>query len=127
MKQVNYWKNKGVGWGVEAQIDLAGCDGETIRDKALIEEFVIQLCDLIGMKRFGPCTVVHFGEDERIAGFSFTQLIETSLVSGHLANATNAAYINVFSCKEFDPKMVEDFCVAFFKAVDVTTTVNYRL
>lgn len=127
MRFVNYWNNKAIAWGVEAQIDLAGCDPDIIRDKELIENFVIELCDLIEMKRFGPCTVVHFGEDERVAGYSMTQLIETSLISGHFANQTNAAYINVFSCKEFDPKIVEDFCVSYFKAVDVSTVVNYRL
>lgn len=127
MRVVNYWENKGKAWGLEIQVDLTNCDADTIRDKELIENFVIELCDLIKMKRFGPCTVVHFGEDERVAGFSVTQLIETSLISGHFANQTNAAYINVFSCKEFDPKIVEDFCAAYFKAKDVTSLVNYRL
>lgn len=127
MRVVNFTRNKGRAWGLEAQIDLQGCDPDVIRDKELIENFVVELCDLIKMKRFGSCTVVHFGKQKRIAGFSFTQLIETSLVSGHLANATNAAYLNIFSCKEFDPKIVEDFCGAYFKAKEATTVVNYRL
>lgn len=127
MRQVNYWNNRELSWGTEAQLDLSNCDPNIIRDKELIENFVIELCDLIDMKRFGECTVVHFGEDEKVAGYSMTQLIETSLISAHFANLTNAAYINVFSCKEFDPRTVEDFCVAYFKATDVNTTVNYRL
>lgn len=127
MRVVNYWKNVGIAWGLEVQVDLGGCDPDIIRDADLIKEFVIQLCDLIKMKRFGECTVVHFGEDEKVAGYSMTQLIETSLISGHFANQTNAAYINVFSCKEFDPRVVEDFCSAYFKAVEVHTIANYRL
>lgn len=126
MRTVNYWKNKDTMWGLEAQIDLEECNPDIIRDKALIKGFVIELCNLIKMKRFGECIVVHFGEDERVAGYSMTQLIETSLISAHFANATNAAYINVFSCKEFDPGQVEEFSARFFKAKDASTVVNYR-
>lgn len=127
MKTVNFWTNKGKSWGLEVQIDLGGCDKDIIRDADKIKQFVIELCDLIEMKRFGETTVVHFGEDEKVAGYSMTQLIETSLISAHFANLTNAAYINVFSCKEYDPKVVEDFCAEYFKAVESHAVANYRL
>lgn len=126
MRMVNYWKNKDTMWGLEVQIDLTGCNPDSIRDKELIKDFVVELCDLIDMKRFGECTVVHFGEDEKVAGYSMTQLIETSLISAHFANLTNAAYINVFSCKDFDPEVVENFCCEYFKAEDSNSVVNYR-
>ena len=112
---------------METSIDLYGCDSDIIRDAVLIEEFVIQLCSLIKMKRFGRCQVVHFGDDPKVTGFSMTQLIETSLISGHFANQTDAAYLNVFSCKDFDPKIVEDFAQAYFKAQEVHSVVNYRV
>lgn len=113
-------------WGLEASIDLYGCNQETIRDAEKIKEFVYELCDLIDMKRFGECNVVHFGEDERVAGFSMTQLIETSLVSAHFANASNAVYLNVFSCKYFSADLVEDFAKKYFEAGDSQMIVNYR-
>lgn len=103
-------------WGLSANIDLYNCNPETIRDSELIGQYVVDLCDLIQVKRFGECVVVNFGEDERIAGFSMTQLIETSLVSGHFANQTNTAYLDVFSCKYFDPQLVGDFSKEFFEA-----------
>lgn len=68
------------------------------------------------MKRFGECQVVHFGEDERVAGYSMTQLIETSLISGHFANQTNTVYLDVFSCKYFSPEKVAKFSKSFFEA-----------
>ena len=80
-----------------------------------ITEFVVQLCDLIEMRRFGECQIVHFGEGH-VAGFSMTQLIETSLVSGHFANAQNRAYLDIFSCKAYDPLVVERFSREFFSA-----------
>lgn len=125
MRLINY-DNRKTYWGQELQIDLYDCDPKIIRDAVMIETFVIQLCKLIGMKRFGECQVVHFGEEEKVAGFSMTQLIETSLISAHFANLTNAAYLNVFSCKEFDENVVEDFAVKFFGAKDVHSVVNYR-
>jgi len=86
-------------WGLLSSIDLHNCDADTIRDAQAIKRFVVELCERIGMKRFGQCEVVNFGEDERVAGYSMTQLIETSLISGHFANQTNAVYLDVFSCK----------------------------
>jgi S-adenosylmethionine decarboxylase len=112
------WKKeveKKAPWGVLASVDLYECDPGLIRDEAAIKRYVTELCDLIGMKRFGHCQVVHFGEDERVSGFSMTQLIETSLVSGHFANASNTAYLDIFSCKYYDPRQVAEFALAFFK------------
>ena len=103
-------------WGILTCIDLYKCDPETIRDAQKIRQFVVELCDLIEMKRFGETQVIHFGEDERVAGFSMTQLIETSLVSAHFANLTNTTYLDVFSCKAYDSKGVKDFAKGFFRA-----------
>lgn len=44
------------------------------------------------------------------------QFIETSLISGHFANATNAAYIDIFSCKGYDARKTAYFCKGFFNA-----------
>lgn len=113
-------------WGMSCSFDLYECNPETIRDAEAIKQFVVELCDLIGMKRFGECVVVNFGEDEKVAGFSMTQLIETSLISGHFANATNAVYLDVFSCKMYDPEVVEKFAEHFFGGYCHKTQVNLR-
>jgi S-adenosylmethionine decarboxylase len=113
-------------WGLLSSIDLHGCDGPLIRDAEAIKRFVVELCERIGMKRFGECQVVNFGEDERVAGFSMTQLIETSLISGHFANATNAAYLDIFSCKYYTPVEAAEFAKKFFGAQDYTLTYTLR-
>lgn len=114
-------------WGISSSVDVKNCNPEIIRDAALIRDYVIKLCDLIEMKRFGECHVVHFGEDEKVAGFSMVQLIETSLISGHFANATNAAYLDIFSCKTYDPAVVAAFTRDYFQgdAVNLTTTERF--
>ncbi len=114
-------------WGISANIDLNECNPEIIRDATKIKQYVEELCNLIKVKRFGDCTVVNFGEDERIAGYSMTQLIETSLVSGHFANQTNNAYLDVFSCRFFDPVVVADFSKQFFDAESYRLQHSFRI
>src|SRR3990167_3294401 len=113
-------------WGLAAGIDLHGCNPETIRDAEKIKQFVVELCDRIRMKRFGECTVVNFGEDERVAGFSMVQLIETSCISAHFANQTNTTYLDIFSCKCYSPRAAADFAKTFFKGSDYAMSYVLR-
>ncbi|MBW2028907.1 MAG: S-adenosylmethionine decarboxylase [Deltaproteobacteria bacterium] len=106
-------------WGLLTSLDLYGCNPETIRDPERIKQYVVGLCDLIGMKRFGECQVVHFGKDERVEGYSMVQFIETSLISGHFSNFSNSAYIDVFSCTIYDPDVLARFTQDYFEADSV--------
>ena len=114
-------------WGIASSIDIYGCDPPKIRDADLIKRFVVELCDLIEMKRFGETQVVHFGEEERVAGYSMVQLIETSLISAHFANLTNAVYLDVFSCKPYDPETVRRFAQTYFGGERSVLNVTERV
>jgi len=113
-------------WGLASSIDIYNCHPIKIRNADEIKRFVVELCDLIEMKRFGETQVVHFGEDERVAGYSMVQLIETSLISAHFANLTNAAYLDVFSCKPYSPENVKAFAQDFFGGSHSTLHVALR-
>lgn len=113
-------------WGIASMIDLHSCDPKLIKDSKAIKTFVKELCVLIEMKSYGPCRVVNFGEDEEVAGFSMIQLIETSLISAHFANKTNRVFLDVFSCKYYDPKVVAEFAKKFFKAQKYNLNVHLR-
>ena len=113
-------------WGVITCIDLSHCNPALVRSEEDIRTYVKELCELIDAKRFGDTVIVNFGEDERIAGFSMTQLIETSLISGHFVNAVNNIYIDVFSCKAYDPAVVTEYTKAFFEAEKVNAKVMMR-
>ncbi|HJJ48639.1 MAG TPA: S-adenosylmethionine decarboxylase [Methanocorpusculum sp.] len=114
-------------WGLCTSIDLKNCNPEFIRSRDKIYAFVVELVDnVISMKRFGEPQIVNFGADERVAGYSMTQLIETSLVSGHFANDTNAAYIDIFSCAEYKPREAAEFCKKFFEADEMRLSVVFR-
>ena len=113
-------------WGISSSIDIYDCDPETIRSADKIRQFVVELCELIQMKRYMDTLVVHFGEDEKVAGFSMVQLIETSLISAHFANLTNTTYLDVFSCKPYDPEVVAEFAQEFFDGKNCITHFNFR-
>jgi S-adenosylmethionine/arginine decarboxylase-like enzyme len=115
----------GVAWGMSTSVDLQECDPAAIRSRERIKQYVVELCELIGMRRFGECQVVHFGEG-RVAGFSMTQLIETSLISGHFANDSNRAYLDIFNCKPYDVRTVEEFSKDFFGASKSLSTTVVR-
>ena len=125
MTEQEYLKNGS--WGILTSIDLHNCDPKIIRNANKIREYVIELCTKINVKRFGECQIVHFADhDEDVAGFSMVQLIETSFVSAHFANKTNHTCLDIFSCKYYDPKIVEGFSKKFFHASDCTTNVILR-
>lgn len=113
-------------WGIASSIDIYECDPALIRSADHIRQFVKDLCELIEMKRFGETQVVHFGEDERVAGYSMVQLIETSLISAHFANQTNATYLDVFSCKPYNPDVVRQFSCDYFGGTRATLNVTLR-
>lgn len=91
-------------WGVSSSIDLYECDLGMMQNAEAIREFVRILCDRIKMRRYGETQVVFFGDDPRVTGFSMTQLIETSLISAHFADASCAIYLDVFSCASYERK-----------------------
>ena len=113
-------------WGLLTSVDIYNCAPETIRCADTIKTFVKQLCEKIDMKTYEECVVVKFGKEPRISGFSMTQLIETSLISGHFAEESNATYLDVFSCKFYEPRDVAEFAISFFKGTNYKMQVALR-
>ena len=102
-------------WGYHAAFDCAACDKTKISDGENIKAFSKALVDRIDMKAYGEPTAVHFAEhDPGKAGYTLVQLIETSNICGHFVDATGEAYIDVFSCKDFDVSKVLETINEFF-------------
>lgn len=103
-------------WGWHLVLNLYDCSLEKIQSADVIYQFVVDLCELIQMRRFGEPTIVNFGDDPRVAGYSLVQLIETSNICAHFANESSAIYLDIFSCKKFDPEIAAQFCIEVFEA-----------
>jgi S-adenosylmethionine decarboxylase len=102
-------------WGYHAIIDAAGCDPEAIKDYDNVYTFAKQLVKDIDMVAYGEPQIVNFGSGDK-AGFTLVQLIETSNICAHFVNELNEMYLDVFSCKPFDDKVVEELVVKHFDA-----------
>jgi len=115
----NWW------WGRSASIDLHGCDRKLLHDPQAIRRFVKELCQVLKMKRVGPAEIKRFGHG-RLRGYSMMQFIETSTIVAHFDEQGNRAFIDVFSCKPYNPKPVARFCKKFFKAKECREYVEDR-
>ena len=114
-------------WGMSSAIDMYECDLALMQNADAIRKFVKILCDdRIKMRRYGETQVVFFGDEPRVQGFSMTQLIETSLISAHFADASRAIYLDVFSCAPYDPQVVAKFAADYFKAAHYQLNVVNR-
>jgi len=114
-------------FGWELIMDLYGCNQHTISSKKEIGRFARELCDVIDMKPYGDPQTPYFGENqEHTKGHSLLQFIETSSIIGHFSEKTGAAYINIFSCKEYDIELAEKFTKEFFGAEDVRSRFIIR-
>lgn len=119
-----YEKNRS--WGMLTSIDAYGCDAELIRSEEDLRRYVIELCSLIDMKRYGETIIEYFGANQEVEGFSVVQLIETSCVTMHCANSTNVVYTDIFSCKSYDPVVAAKFTAEFFGAKEWDYNVLLR-
>ncbi len=102
-------------WGVLTSFDIYESNPEIIRDPGHIEQFIRNLCDLIGITRTEDCKITCFRENEHVEGFNMAGCIDTSLISGYFVNTSCTLYLDVFSCKFYDPREVAEFAISFFK------------
>ena len=65
------------------------------------------------MVAYGEPLVKHFGEGNK-SGYTLVQLIETSNICAHFVEETDDIYLDVFSCKKFDPDTVERVVKRYF-------------
>ena len=114
------------GWAL--QVDVFGCPKDLLESEEHIAAFAVELCDdVLKMKRFGEPQVPWFGESEpKTAGYSLVQLIETSSVTGHFSGERNAAYLDIFSCRPYDPDAAIEFAQRHFQGERTEWTFNKR-
>ena len=114
-------------WGLTASIDLSGCDHQLIQSPQAIRNFVTKMIAAIGMKTHGPMHLEKFAEGH-LEGYSAMQFLETSSLTIHFDHIIkDRAFIDIFSCKFFDPKKAEQFSKKYFKAKKskIKTIIRY--
>ncbi len=119
-------------YGRELILDLHNCD-ISMFDRKSIRNYFKKLCDLIDMER---CKLTWWDDyrvppeeqqtEPHLKGTSAVQFIKTSNITIHTLEILKAAYINIFSCKEFDNKKAETFTQEWFKGEIVTSQIIVR-
>ena len=123
-------------WGKHLILDAADCSPKMIGSEVVVANFARSLVKRIDMVAFGQPQVVMFGSGSK-KGYTLVQLIETSNITAHFVEENNSMYLDVFSCKDFDPQVVEEAVKEFFDAkyfnrkvilrqapVDIATTLG---
>ena len=107
-------------YGYELILDLHDCDVDTF-NRGSIEEYFEELCKRINMTR---CDL-HFWDDVGVSpeekqtsphtkGTSAVQFILTSTIVIHTLDLLKTVYVNIFSCKAYDPDVAADFTKKWF-------------
>ncbi len=114
-------------FGYELILNLEECDEEVITSRVKLKKYVDELCELIGMQKYGKILLPYFGERaEYTKGYSLVQLIETSSIIGHFSDYWKIAYINIFSCKNYDADLAKKFTKKYFAAKRVKSRLITR-
>ena len=120
-------------YGIELILDLHGCDASKFTRESITAYFE-RLCVLIDM----ISEDLHFWDDVGVSeedkqtsphtqGTSAVQFILTSSIVIHTLDQLRAVYINIFSCKAYDPKVAEQFSVEWFCATDCSARLIDRV
>jgi len=112
-------------WGKHLMIDAARATPHTIRNPVNIHAFNKALVQRIDMVAYGNPQIVRFGSGNK-AGYTLVQLIETSNICAHFVEENNSMYLDVFSCKDFDPEVVKDTVEEFFETKHMKLKVLTR-
>jgi S-adenosylmethionine decarboxylase len=112
-------------WGLHYSLDISDCNIDLISDPDNIFIWITELVELIDMIPYGDPQIVRFGKDNK-AGYTCSQLIETSNICAHFSESDRTAFIDVFSCKEFSHNMVRDFTLEMFEGTVMNDLLNYR-
>ena len=110
-------------WGMLAAIDLHGCDRSRLADADGIRRFVPRVIDAIGMCAHGPLALDRFGDGE-LEGWSAMQFIETSSITLHADEVWCRCFVDIFSCRPFDPAAAAALAVDQFGGEPTVTVLE---
>ena len=102
-----------VPWGMLAAIDLHDCDRARLADPDTVRRFVPAVIDAIGMRAHGGLALERFGDGE-LEGWSAMQFIETSSITLHADEVFGRCFVDVFSCRPFDPDVAAAIAAEHF-------------
>jgi len=115
------------GKGNNVFFDCSGCKKNSLNNKEKIKDFLIKLSDSIEMKRLcEPVIVFHEHSNPNESGITGFVIIAESHISIHTYPEKSEAFVDVFSCTEFDFNKVIYVLNEFFSPKKIEKNVNFR-
>jgi S-adenosylmethionine/arginine decarboxylase-like enzyme len=111
-------------WGKHLLINAYKANSNVLC-KNTITNFSNELVIAIDMIPYGKPQVIHFGDDNK-KGYTLNQLITTSNITGHFCDTSKDFYLDVFSCKEYDEKIVCNLINKYFQPLYFSSKIIYR-
>jgi len=111
-------------WGFHLLIDCLDMDDE-IDDEKDIEAFFTELIQALDMKPLSEFFCVRVDNEEG-RGISAFQMITTSHIAMHFDDDGHNGFMDVFSCKKFDPRIVLQMIEKHFKPDNMMVQFVYR-
>jgi len=119
-------------YGYELILDVHKCDASMFTRESL-ERYFDEICELIDMEK---CEA-HFWDDIGVPlderqtavhtkGTSAVCFILTSSIVVHTLDLLESVYVNVFSCKPFQPEPATAFTQSYFSGTCKKSTFLYR-
>ena len=119
-------------YGIETIIDLQGCDTTRFNRKD-IKLYFLQACKLLDVSP-EDC---YFWDDFRVSkerrqtnpktkGTTAIQFILTSNITIHTLDLLASVFINIFSCKSYNPELLEELAIRFLGSSEHKTTLIKR-
>lgn len=112
-------------WGYHLILDVSECS-HGIDDPAYVVQFIKELVVALKMKPIGEPIVVKVDDAVDGRGTSAVQIITTSTITFHGDDDEWSAYIDVFSCAPYDPKVAIDLVHKYFQPKHVGDIWLYR-
>ncbi len=119
-------------YGLSTFIDLSRCASETFT-RTSIEAFMVELCKQIDMERED----LHFWDYEgdpagyeaappHLRGVSAVQFIKTSTIVIHTLDTLRAVFIDLFSCKDYEPDLLKELAERWFRGEVINMNTHAR-
>jgi len=115
------------GKGNQICFDCFECNKPALKDEKKVKEFLVNLSTEIEMKMLcEPVVIFHKHEKKEESGVTGFVIISESHISIHTYPEKSQAFIDIFSCKEFDFIKAENKIKEFFSPKKIERTKNFR-
>ena len=113
-------------WGYHLALDCKSCNKDKITDKLFIVMFTKHIIETAEMVPYGLPQIEYLLTDTENAGYSVLQMITTSNFTAHFIDSSGDAYVDLFSCKEFDVQKIAETVKVMLEAEDMKATLLHR-